>query len=190
MLREVALQITDSSTNNGNLILRYVQDNIFLRKILKFFFSKIRKKYFSSLRKYQKKSFFFRHIAWIREYYHSKELVLLIQKQLKYCLVPTKKIKNFFFTFSWKFEIGENIEYFFATSRCFSKILSLERALFAYSDSVKILFGPKKKKFFWPFFRFFLRFFNFYGALYFFFQIFLGTKQSFDCFWISKTSSF
>jgi hypothetical protein len=102
---------------------------------------------------------------------------------VKILLGPNKKNRKIFFLrFCGNLKSEKILNIFFATSRCFSKILSLERALFAYSDSVKILFGPKKKKIFWPFFRFFLSFFNFYGALYFFFQIFLGTKQSFDCF--------
>ena len=63
---------------------------------------------------------------------------------------------------------GENIEYFFATNRCFSRILSLKRALFAYSDTVKILFGPKKKNFFWSFFRFFPIFLILWGFILFF----------------------
>ena len=61
--------------------------------------------------------FFERHPAWVRKSHHSKELVLLIQKHLKLCLVPTKNFEKKIFTFFEIPKISKKIEYFFiATS--------------------------------------------------------------------------
>jgi hypothetical protein len=58
----------------------------------------------------------------------------------------------------------------------YTRILSLERALFAYSDTVKRLFGPKKKKL--AIFTIFCGVFSIFMNLYtFLFKFFFGTKQ-------------